>query len=223
MSTLNFKNAVDDYRLLKNRLYPDKAALKLVGDRYRLSAVERNCLLRGVVAGEPARARRAKLAGEDAVSGSDLGIDWFNVLITLESYLKGGVLFLGDDGLLRDSSSVHGSYRPGPQTERAIGLILETVALLRPRRVDVFFDSPISHSKKMRDDLERRLLAGAFPFSFCLSLEASADYALKAYRGIVASSDSIVADGSRVVVDLPRIALERAFGFHPLALDDLEP
>ncbi|HEQ71464.1 MAG TPA: DUF434 domain-containing protein, partial [Spirochaetia bacterium] len=37
MSTLNFKIAVDDYRFLKNRNYPDKAALKLVGDRYRLS------------------------------------------------------------------------------------------------------------------------------------------------------------------------------------------
>jgi hypothetical protein len=38
MSTLNFKNAASDFRFLKNRQYPEKAALKLIGDRYRLSA-----------------------------------------------------------------------------------------------------------------------------------------------------------------------------------------
>ncbi len=222
MSTLNFKNAVTDYRLLKNRLYPDKAALKLVGDRYRLSSVARNCLLRGIVAETPALARRLKIIGGRDIAENDLGIDWFNVLITLESYLKGGVLFLADDGLLRDSAAVHGSYRPGPPTERAIALICDWLARLSPRRVDIFFDSPISHSKKMRDDLEQRLLAGNPAFTFSLALAASADYALKGYPGIVASSDSVVIDACRAVLDLPRHILEQAFSYRPLSLDELD-
>ncbi len=222
MSTLNFKDAVADYRLLKNRLYPDKASLKLVGDRYRLSSVARNCLLRGVAAKNIGLARKAKLTSERAVRGKSLGIDWFNVLITLESYLKGGVLFLSDDGLLRDAAAVHSSYRPGAPTERAIGLLCDSLARLAPERVDVYFDAPISHSKIQRDGLERRLLAGAFPFAFSLSLAASADFALKKYPGVVATSDSVIVDSCRAVIDLPRLILARTFSYRPSTLDELE-
>ncbi|MBN2354237.1 MAG: DUF434 domain-containing protein [Spirochaetales bacterium] len=139
---MNFRSAVIDYRLLKNKLYPVKASLKLVGDRYRLSSVARNCLLRGVAAKDAARARKAKLTDVRAVRGKSLGIDWFNILITLESYLKGGVLFLADDGLLRDSAAVHGSYRPGASTDRTIGLICDSLVRLAPGRVDVYFGLP---------------------------------------------------------------------------------
>lgn len=222
MSNLNFKNAVTDYRLLKNKLYPDKAALQLVGDQYRLSAVARNCLLRGVAAQGPSLARKAKIVGARAARRKNLGIDWFNVLITLESYLKGGVLFLADDGLLRDSAAVHGSYRPGPLTERAITLVCDSLERLAPRRIDVFFDSPISHSKRLRDELEERLLAARRSFAFSLTLAASADYALKSYPGIVATSDSVIIDAGRAVLDLPRLILARAFSFHPVPLEKLK-
>jgi hypothetical protein len=221
MSTLNFKNAVADYRFLKNRRYPDKAALKLVGDRYRLSATGRNCLLRGVVTDRLSRARLAKKISGSKAKGRALGIDWFNVLITLESYLKGAVLFLADDGVLRDSSAVHGSYRPGSRTPQAINLMWRALVDLRPRRVDVFIDSPISHSKEMCDRLAATRGAAGGPFPCSFTLVKSADYPLKAYPDVVASSDSVILDHCPAFVDLARLALESFTKFRVIPLEKL--
>jgi hypothetical protein len=104
-------DASEEYRYLLSRGYSDTAALKLVGDRHRLSRLERNCLFRATVNVETAEARRRKMVAPEEVRGRDLGIDWYNVLITVETYLKGGVLFLADDGVTRDAAAVHGSWR----------------------------------------------------------------------------------------------------------------
>ena len=97
---MSFQEAIEDYRYLKNRGYPDKAALKLVSDHYRLSAVLRNCLFRGIFAYPDCEHRKAKLITAGDVEGHVLGVDWYNVLITVESYLKGFPIFICDDGLL---------------------------------------------------------------------------------------------------------------------------
>ena len=91
---LNFKKPVKDYRYLMEQGYSEKASLKLVGDRYRLSRLERNCLFRGVRTRSVARCRMEKLVDSDILGGANLGVDWYNVLITVESYLKGFPVFL---------------------------------------------------------------------------------------------------------------------------------
>ena len=48
MFTETLKDAARDYRFLLNRSYPQKASIKLVGDRYQLSGQERSVLYRGV-------------------------------------------------------------------------------------------------------------------------------------------------------------------------------
>jgi hypothetical protein len=221
MSTFYFKNAVADYRLLKNSQYPAKASLKLVGDRYRLTKLQRNCLLRGVVEKSLCLKRTEKNIQPEAVRGKMLGIDWFNVLITVESYLKGALLFLSDDGIVRDSSSIHGSYRQSELTTRAIGAILHTIRLLVPRHIDIYMDSPISHSKQMHDELGSILMSAECPFSYSISLAQSADYPLKTYPGIVASSDSVIIDRVRFFIDLPSIILENHFSFRAVSLDEI--
>lgn len=52
--------AAADYRWLLDRSYPDQPAIKLVGDRYQLTGVERAMLFRGVFS-ERASGRRASL------------------------------------------------------------------------------------------------------------------------------------------------------------------
>ncbi len=208
---MSFTEALQDYRYLKNRDFPEKAALKLVGDRWRLNALERNCLFRAVFAENHCRLRRAKLVSPEAVGGQALGVDWYNVLITVESYLKGYPVFLADDGLLRDSSGVHGSYRPGKVTETALGRILETIAGLAPARLELFLDAPISFSGAMAEDLRRR--AGTdCPVE--VSVSPSADYPLKSFPGVVATSDSSIIDRAAIrrVLDLARFVLERGYG-----------
>jgi len=221
MSTTNFVDAYHSYKYLRERGFPEKASLKLVGDRYRLTRVQRNCLFRGVVESETASRRSAKIVQPAAVASQRLALDWYNVMITVESYLKGLTILLADDGVLRDSTAVHGSYRRGPVTEKAIASILEGLGALAPARAELFLDSPIAFSGEMAEGLRQRL--AELPFPSLVSLDRSADFALKGYDGIVASSDSVVMDRARAVIDLPRFVLERSFAFTPRPLADLDP
>jgi hypothetical protein len=208
-------DACDEYRYLLSKEYPDKAALKLVGDRHRLSRIERNCLFRGIVDDETAVARRRKLVLSDEVRGSCLGIDWYNVLITAETYLKGGTLFLADDGVTRDAAAVHGSWRRSPLTALATDVIVSALSRLEPGRIDVFLDSPVAFSGELAAEV-RLFIGEMVPGAACaVALAASADWPLKHYHGIVASSDSVVLDSAMKVLDLPRHALEWRYGFTP--------
>jgi hypothetical protein len=221
MSTYNvFKKAVSDYRYLKNRNYADKSALKLVGDHYRFSKVERNCLRRGVVEKKISLLRKKKLLLPKEVKDLALGIDWYNVLITIESYLKGFLLFLADDGIVRDTSAIHGSYKQSKVTEQAIEIIIKTLGNLQPSKVEIVIDSPISHSKKMADELSQ-IMESKLKIPFTIFLARSADFKLKRFHGVIASSDSVIIDAVEKIFDLSRFCLSTRFNFEPLKIEEL--
>jgi hypothetical protein len=213
MSTKKFLLSLDDYRYLREKGYPEKASLKLVGDKHRLSRVERNTLFRGVIPKNIALARRQKLLSPDRLREEGLGIDWYNVLITVESFLRGFPLFISDDGVTRDSSATHGSFRRTTVTDRALDSIMRSLRMLSPGRVDAFLDSPIAFSGLMADEARSRLSLLSIPF--LVTLEHTADYPLKSYSGIVASSDSVILDTAGKVFDLPRFVVETAFDVTP--------
>lgn len=214
-----FEFAYRDFKGLKELGYPPSASLKLVGDRYGLSREQRNCLFRGVVETAVAQGRLRKVVITEDVRGAALGLDWFNILITLESYLKGSTVFLSDDGLVRDSAAVHGSWRKGPVTERAVREILNALAGLAPARIDAALDSPIAHSGLLAGELRKELEKTGIPHA--VLLERSADFPLKAYGGIVATSDSAILDRAARVLDLPRRIMEERFSFSPPHLSRL--
>jgi hypothetical protein len=219
MSTYDFAEACTTYKMLRERGYPEKATLKLVGDRHRLSRIQRNCMFRGVIVEETADRRKAKLVGAAGAFGQLLALDWYNILITIESYLKGETLFLSDDGVVRDASATHGSYRTGTLTPRAVQEIMATITRLSPSRVEAYLDLPIAFSARMAEELRARLRE--LPCSSGVTLAPSADFPLKASPGIVASSDSAVLDGCGRAIDLARAVLEERFGFTPPAVHDL--
>jgi len=224
MSMCDFSGACSTYRLLREQGYPEKATLKLVGDRHRLSRTQRNCLFRGVVPARAAAERRARLVSAAAVAGQTLALDWYNVLITVESYLRGDTLFLCDDGLVRDASATHGSYRTGPVTARAMEEILAMIERLRPARVEAYLDHPIAFSALMAEELRTLLAEGVrSPGDVRVTLERSADFALKASTGIVASSDSAVLDRRPRAFDLAHAVLRERFHFTPPPVHDLFP
>jgi hypothetical protein len=217
----SFKEACATYKLLRSKAYPERATLKLVGDRHRLSKVQRNCMFRGVIPDDDAENRRRKLVQPGDLRGQAVAVDWYNVLITIESYLRGGTLFLADDGVVRDASATHGSYRTSAVTDRAIGELVEEVGRLALSRIDVYLDLPIAFSGRMAEDLRERL--GRLPIPSRVSLAQSADFALKASPEIVASSDSVVLDRCSRAVDLARVVLEERFRFSPPLVHDLFP
>jgi len=219
MSTNNFQEACAIFKLLREKGYPEKATLKLVGDRHGLSRIQRNCLFRGIVPGETAARRVLKLVPTTEVAGQSLALDWYNVLITVESYLHGRLLYVANDGVVRDASETHGSYRTGPLTPRAIDEILTEVARLRPGRLDAFLDLPIAFSGLMAGTLRSRI--AGLPFAGDVSLAPSADFPLKATAGIVASSDSALMDSCPRILDLARSVLAERFNYHPPPVQEL--
>jgi len=221
MSTYFFSAACAEYKYLREKGYPEKATLKLVGDRHRLTRVQRNSMFRGIVVDAVAGPRRRKIVLPADVQGSSLGIDWYNVLITLESYLRGSLIFISDDGIVRDSSETHGSYRRSELTVRAFREIAGELKIMAPSRIDIFLDAPIAFSGLMAEEV--RLMMGEIPCPAEVSVAHSADYPLKGYEGIVATSDSVILDSAERIVDLPRSVLQQSFRFIPPLLNDLYP
>jgi hypothetical protein len=221
MSTNYFTEAYSDYTYLREKGYPEKAALKLVCDRHRLSRTERNGLFRGVVTAATADARRKKIVTAEAITGTSLGIDWYNVLITVESYLKGLPLFIANDGVVRDCAATHGGYRRDALTERALREIISALEEMAPGRIDACLDAPIAYSAHMAEDVRRRLREIPCPSE--ATLAHSADFLLKSYAGTVCSSDSVIMDSAESILDLPRRVLSRAFGFTPPSLLEAFP
>jgi hypothetical protein len=215
----DFRCAIDDYRYLRERSYSARAALKLVGDRHELPAGQRNLLFRGVMPRVEAAGRRTRLVPETAVRGRRLGIDWYNVLITVESYLKGATVFVADDGVVRDAAAVHGSYRIGHLTEQAVGALASAVQTAAPSAVDILVDAPVAFSGEMAALLRTRFSGG--PFSVSVRVIDSPDHELKTYAGVVATSDSVVIDRAESAFDLARAALAATYGFQPPTLEDL--
>jgi hypothetical protein len=221
MSTNFFAEACHEYKYLREKGYPEKATLKLVGDKHRLTRVQRNSMFRGIVIAELAEPRQRKIIPPAEVPGSSLGIDWYNVLITVESYLRGSPIFICEDGIVRDSSATHGSYRSSELTTRALLKIVHELTIMSPSRIDVYLDAPIAFSGLMAEEIRQRL--DTLPCPALVSLSPSADYPLKTYDGIVATSDSVILDCAQRVVDVPRWVLDHGFQFIPPALRDLFP
>src|SRR6185295_13292534 len=104
------RRAVSELSWILTRDYSMKSALKLVGDRHALTDRQRLAISRGACS-DQSNARRARTRVEiEELASADVIIDGFNLIITIEAALGGGILFLCRDGCIRDLASVYGSY-----------------------------------------------------------------------------------------------------------------
>src|SRR3954465_14357245 len=93
--------AVADLSWLLSRGYAEPSSLKLVGDRYRLVERQRAAVLRSACPHAALTGRRPREVGHRCLGGRPLRIDGFNLTLTLESALGGGVIVGGRDGCFR--------------------------------------------------------------------------------------------------------------------------
>ena len=63
------------------------------------------------------------------------------MLITLESALSGAYLFRGQDGVVRDLTSLHGTYRQVEETEPALELLRDALDSLEPENARWLIDA----------------------------------------------------------------------------------
>jgi hypothetical protein len=177
---------------LLTRDYQIKSALKLVGDRHKLTERQRLGIARAACSDASLRHRRETCVPIEQLRGQAVVLDGFNLLITVEAALSGGLLLLCRDDCLRDLSSVHGSYRSVQETERAINLIGGALAQLDAANVHWLLDRPISNSGRLAAKL--RAAAGQAGWTWQVELAFNPDALLQASPAIALTSDSIVLD-----------------------------
>lgn len=127
-------------------------------------------------------------------------IDGFNLLILLESALSGAYIFKGRDGLYRDISSVHGSYKRVMKTEESILLVGKILSKYKVKSVKWYLDQPISNSGRLKTKLLE------------LSQEAGWDWEVE----LVYNPDKVLAESKNIVITSDRWILDRVDGWFNL-------
>jgi hypothetical protein len=199
--------AASELSWLLSRGYQMKSALKLVGDRHSLRERQRLAAARAACPEESLERRRASRVSEGAVAGEALVVDGFNLVITLEAALSGGVIVRGRDGCVRDLSSVHGSYRAVEETERAVLLAGEALAALAPASVLWLLDRPVSNSGRLAERVRTVARERGWPWE--VAVEFNPDREIVNSSRVAVTSDSNVLDGVARWLNLGRLIVER--------------
>lgn len=186
------RSAVEDLSLLLSRGYGSNAALELVGNRYRLNKRQRLAVMRMSASDEEVQRRQARACHTVDLINQPIAIDGFNLLVLLESALSGAFVFRCRDGLYRDISSVHGSYKRVIKTEEAIRSVGETLLELQTGPVLWLLDSPISNSGRLKGLLYEMSTAHGFPWE--VELVFNPDKVLAESEAVVISSDGWILD-----------------------------
>ncbi len=140
------------------------------------------------------------MVSAEQIRGKGLAIDGYNVLITLESALKGKTILLADDSFIRDISGVSGSYKESAPTGEALSLIIDLLQTAEPLEAIFLFDSPISGSGELAAKI-RGLMTNKGIRGDALAVKVP-ERIMEGYAGIVASSDTALIDQVQKVFDM---------------------
>lgn len=144
------RNAVYDLSYLLTRGFSETAALKTVGDRYRLTQRQRLAVQRASCPQQALNQRLHSQLDLEDLAGQTIAIDGYNQLIALESALGNAYLFIGRDGCYRDLASLHGTYRKVEETIPALQLLGTILNQLQIQRAIIYLDAPVSNSRRLQ-------------------------------------------------------------------------
>jgi len=223
----NLRSALEDFSLLLTKGYAEKSALKLVGDKLSLTERQRLAIMRSACSDQQLAYRNQHRVEIDALAGQALAIDGYNILITIEAAMSGGIIFKGRDGCYRDLASIHGTYRKVTETIPAVELIGQFLNEFGVAGALWLLDRPVSNSGRLKTlirelaeknrwdgfDSSRRRLAeperDKDTAGWEIKLSISPDAELKKTDYVVASSDSVILDGCRSWVNLAAEIIRR--------------
>ncbi|WP_368028031.1 DUF434 domain-containing protein [Hymenobacter sp. UV11] len=199
------KRAVGELSWLLTHGYPLASTLKLVGDRYTLTERQRWAVGRAACTDDQRTQRAATLLLPGNLEGQPVSIDSFNLIITLETALSGGVVLRGRDGDLRDLSSIHGTYRAVQETDRAIQLAAAALLAISPSPVRWLLDQPVSNSGRLAARL--RELGPTLGLPWTAEIVMDPDKVLAETTDVVVTSDSEVLDRAGNWLNLAALTL----------------
>lgn len=189
------RQAVADLSWLLSHGYAMNSSVKLVGDRHQLRERQRLAITRAACADAAREARTRRHLPAEALRGRTVWVDGFNLLVTLEAALSGGVLLRCRDGCLRDMSAVHGSYHAVVETDTALTLAADRLAELQAASVHWLLDKPVSNSGRLAARIRELAEQHGWPWTVDTVFDPDADL-IAARDAVVISSDAVVIDGA---------------------------
>lgn len=198
--------AVADLSWLRSRAYSPKASLKIVGDRYGLRDRQRKAVQRCAAGDADCAARERTRMEVTELHGQTLAVDGFNVLLSIEAALSGGVLLLGRDGTLRDLAAMSSHFRRVHTTRPAVALLAEHFRSAGVAEIDWYLDRPVSNSGRLRR-LILETLGDRRPV-WNVELGDGVDGLLAASPHVVATADSAILDRCERWFNLVRHVVE---------------
>lgn len=203
----DLRAAIADYSLLLTKGYAEKSTLKLVGDRFALTERQRLAIMRSACSDQHLAGRQKTEVKIGNLANQPIAIDGYNLLITVEAAMSGGVIFKGRDGCFRDLASIHGTYRRVTETIPAIKLIGDFLKQISVTKVLWLLDSPVSNSGRLKTLIGE--LAKENNWDWEIELSISPDARLIKVDSAAATSDSVVLDRCKRWVNLAREIIEQ--------------
>lgn len=201
------RNAVADLSYLLSRGYSDSAAARIVGDHYQLASRQRNAVSRGACASQSAAYRRSHEIKPERLCGRRIAIDAYNVIISAETALSNGIMFLCRDGCIRDIAGIHGSYRSVAETVPALTLLGEVLEECGVDCAEWYLDAPVSNSGRLRALM--LATAEAHKWRWRVELAQNPDRQLVKTGLPVVTTDGAVLDRAPAWVNLAPLVLRR--------------
>ncbi|SEA92219.1 hypothetical protein SAMN05216349_1548 [Oribacterium sp. KHPX15] len=174
---------------LINEGYDLKQASTFVGNHFMYSERQRLALMRSVATKEQLEIRKGK--EKSSIYGEEVWIDGFNTIITLEVMISDSILFLCQDGTIRDLAALRGTYRIIPETEKAIEILLGTLDDLGAENIHILLDEPVSNSGRLKSFIAE--IADIYKIPLDIQVLKAVDKELLEKENVI-TSDSIILD-----------------------------
>jgi hypothetical protein len=200
--------AKDDFYNLLNRGYPAKVASTFVGNHYLLSERQRLALTRIVSSENDIRLRKEKEL-KSILPDTEVNVDGFNTIITLEVALSGSPILKCMDGTVRDLAGLRGTYRIIDKTEKAVRLILQELMNQRVSKANFYLDAPVSNSGRLKVLIAE--IAEEKGLKVNIEIINAVDSVLESLSCVI-SSDAIILDKCKSWINLNRRIVERIGG-----------
>ena len=190
---------------LINEGYDLKSASTFVGNHFLLSERQRLAIVRSLATKEQLETRRRK----EKETGTEVWVDGFNMIITLEVLFCDSILFTCMDGTIRDLAALRGTYRIIPETMEATDMLLDVLLESGAESIHILLDEPVSNSGRLKTLIAD--IGEKYPFALDIQIRRNVDRELYEKENVI-TSDSIILDNCKSWINLTPRCLKKHGG-----------
>lgn len=198
---LKLRKAHEEIKWLLDRDYKLEAIINFVGGRYQFTTRQRDALKRGTCSTKNEMLRKAKELNINSLIDKTINIDGFNLIISLEVALSGGILIVGNDGLVRDLAGLRGTYKLIDKTSIAIDYLFRFLETKKIKAVNIYLDLPVSNSGNLKIQIMEQ--ANIYKILTTVTLVNNADVVLEKLKYVV-TSDATILDKCNSYINLSK-------------------